>query len=206
MGEFDPKKHLMDLKGKEYLPVAWRLVWLRTVCPNATIQTKHIEITPDWAIFQARVILPDGGEATGYGSETPKDFRDYIEKAETKAIGRALAALGYGTQFAPELDEGIERIVDSPIERPHAPVQEKAQSPGAPVYPKPEPTIMEPDAPASEKQINFIKGLGKQKGHDTDAMNAFSMTLFGSELEYLNKGEASEFISRVKAGDLPKSE
>ena len=38
------------------------------------------------------------------------------EKAETKAVGRALAMLGYGTQFAPELDEG-ERIVDSPVER-----------------------------------------------------------------------------------------
>ncbi|HTD18454.1 MAG TPA: hypothetical protein VK667_02885, partial [Ktedonobacteraceae bacterium] len=40
----------------------------------------------------------------------------YIEKAETGAIGRALAALGYGTQFAPELNEE-HRIVDSPVER-----------------------------------------------------------------------------------------
>jgi hypothetical protein len=30
-------------------------------------------------------------------------------------VGRALAMLGYGTQFAPELDEG-DRIVDSPVE------------------------------------------------------------------------------------------
>ena len=46
-------------------------------------------------------------------SETMSDFRDYFEKAETKAIGRALAMLGYGTQFAPELDEA-ERVVDTP--------------------------------------------------------------------------------------------
>ncbi len=32
------------------------------------------------------------------------------------AIGRALAALGYGTQFAPELDEQ-HRIVDAPVDR-----------------------------------------------------------------------------------------
>jgi hypothetical protein len=38
-------------------------------------------------------------------------------KAETKAVGRALAMLGYGTQFAPEMDEG-ERIVDSPVAKP----------------------------------------------------------------------------------------
>lgn len=51
--------------------------------------------------------------STGYGSETLSDFRDYFEKAETKAIGRALAALGYGTLFALELDEG-EAIADTP--------------------------------------------------------------------------------------------
>lgn len=41
-----------------------------------------------------------------------------------KAVGRALAMLGYGTQFAPELDEG-DRIVDSPI--PAKPDPERAQ-------------------------------------------------------------------------------
>ena len=53
-------------------------------------------------------------KSSGYGSESVKDFGDYLEKAETKAVGRALAMLGYGTQFAPELDEG-DRIVDSPV-------------------------------------------------------------------------------------------
>ena len=37
-----------------------------------------------------------------------------MEKSETGAIGRALANLGYGTQFAPDLDEQ-DRIVDSPV-------------------------------------------------------------------------------------------
>src|SRR3546814_7260726 len=66
-------------------------------------------------------IYADGliqNRATGYGSETPKDFGDYIEKAETKAIGRALGALGFGTQFTDDFDEGHERngernVVDS---------------------------------------------------------------------------------------------
>ena len=47
--------------------------------------------------------------------ETARGFPDYVEKAETGAIGRALGVLGYGTQFAPEFDEGTERIVDSPM-------------------------------------------------------------------------------------------
>ena len=55
--------------------------------------------------------------ASAHGSETKRDFGDYFEKAETKAVGRALAYAGYGTQYVgEELDEG-ERIVDSPVER-----------------------------------------------------------------------------------------
>ena len=69
------------------------------------------------AVFFARITDGKGGSATGTKSETAASFPDYIEKAETGAIGRALAGLGYGTQFAPELDEE-NRIVDSPVNRP----------------------------------------------------------------------------------------
>ena len=43
-------------------------------------------------------------------------FPDYIEKAETGAIGRALAMCGYGTLQAPEFDEQ-DRLADAPIEK-----------------------------------------------------------------------------------------
>lgn len=112
---FDPNKHLMDLKGKAYLQVMWRLVWFREEKPNWCIDTKLEHLTENHAVFSAK-IYDEGGvlKSAGYGSESIKDFRDFIEKAETKAVGRALAMLGYGTQFAPELDEG-DRIVDSPV-------------------------------------------------------------------------------------------
>jgi hypothetical protein len=114
---FNPSEHMIDLKGKEYLQVMWRLVWFREEKPLWGIETEIIEVSAEQAIFRAE-ICDEGGnlKATGHGSETPKDFKDYIEKAETKAIGRALAMLGYGAQFAPELDEG-ERIVDSPAQK-----------------------------------------------------------------------------------------
>lgn len=112
---FNPKEHLIPLKGKAYLQVAWRLVWFREEKPNWSIDTQSISITDDSAIFIARICDENGVQkSSGHGSETKKDFGDYLEKAETKAVGRALAMLGYGTQFAPELDEG-ERIVDSPV-------------------------------------------------------------------------------------------
>lgn len=113
---FNPNEHLMDLKGKAYLQVMWRLVWFREEKPNWCIDTKLESLTENHAVFSAKIYDENGSQkAAGYGSESIKDFKDFIEKAETKAVGRALAMLGYGTQFAPELDEG-ERIVDSPVE------------------------------------------------------------------------------------------
>jgi hypothetical protein len=70
-----------------------------------------------FVIFRAVVKDGHGSVATGTKSERAANFPDFIEKAETGAIGRALAALGYGTQFVgDELDEA-HRIVDSPVER-----------------------------------------------------------------------------------------
>lgn len=117
---FDPAQHLTPArKGgpADYLQVKWRIVWLRHEHPDAEISTeeRHHEIGQS-ATFWARVTIPGKGSATGHGMEERKDFHDYYEKAEAKAIGRAIANLGYGTQFVGnELDEG-ERIVDSPTE------------------------------------------------------------------------------------------
>ena len=119
---FNPNEHMMPLKGKDYLQVAWRLVWFRDAengCgADWGIETEMLEHGEDWAVFRCRITNAEGRIiSTGHGSESRKDFGDYLEKAETKAVGRALAMLGFGTQFAAdELDEG-ERIVDSPIDR-----------------------------------------------------------------------------------------
>src|SRR5205807_2480931 len=77
------------------------------------------------AVFKAIVKTPTGAVASGTKSENAASFADYIEKAETGAIGRALAALGYGTQFTgDELDEGNERIADTPVERKTQPTNQ----------------------------------------------------------------------------------
>ena len=125
---FNPNDHMMKLKGKDYLQVAWRLVWFREDHPDWGINAECIEQDQEHAIFKA-IICDDSGvqKSSGHGSESKKDFADFLEKAETKAIGRALAMLGYGTQFvADELDEG-ERIVDSPVNRKPEQEQPKEQ-------------------------------------------------------------------------------
>lgn len=118
---FSVNEHLSKLKNKDYLEVKWRMVWFREQCPQGTIETEMLRLDSEkgLAVFKAIVTDGNGGIGQGHGSETAKDFGDFIEKAETKAIGRALATLGYGTQFAPELDEGA-RLVDSPVERTKA--------------------------------------------------------------------------------------
>jgi len=127
---FNPQEHLRNLKGQSYLDVKWRLVWLAEECPRYRISTellKYIEQDKMW-VFKARVdIIDEHGalvrSAEGTGQETEKDFPSGpCEKSETKAIGRALAALGFGTQFALEFDEG-ERVVDSPATPPSKPAQ-----------------------------------------------------------------------------------
>lgn len=124
---FNPADHLIKLKGKDYLPVAWRLVWFRERFPNGIIDTEIVQLTDTAAVIRATVTaIGEGGEqlgrATGTKAQSKQGFSDFIEKAETGAIGRALAALGFGTQFDPELDEG-ERLADAPVERQNAPQQ-----------------------------------------------------------------------------------
>ena len=121
---FDPAAHLTKVGTSDYLEVKWRVAWLRDEHRNARIETELVERGPNWALFKATVTLPyvesddgklkmAGGFATGYGFEDVADFNDFIEKAETKAVGRALNHLGYGTQFA----QSDDAIVDAPVER-----------------------------------------------------------------------------------------
>jgi hypothetical protein len=95
--------------GQQYLPVAARLVWFREDHPDWSIETHplQLDIEGGCVVFQAVVKDAQGRViATASKMETRDDFADFVEKAETGAIGRALAMCGYGTQFAPELSEG----------------------------------------------------------------------------------------------------
>lgn len=108
---FNPANHLTKVSGNDYLQVKWRIVWLRSEHPGAHVVTELVELRDGGAVFKATVTLPSdgatGGVAVGHGMCTSEEFNDYMEKAETKAIGRALAVLGYGTQFTGrEIDEG----------------------------------------------------------------------------------------------------
>ena len=131
---FDPNKYMLKLpKNKkvklsngqvkwekvetDYLPVAPRIAWFRKDHPDWSIITKAIKSAKKAVVMKA-IIKDETGKiiATARKKETESGFSDYIEKAETGAVGRALAMCGYGTLQAPEFDEG-ERLADAPVAR-----------------------------------------------------------------------------------------
>src|SRR2546421_6274978 len=197
---FNPNEHLMQLKSREgskdYLPVQWRLVWFRELCPQGTIDTEEVEVDLDremeeevfvwnaerrrsekvvkrakgYARFRATISDGKGGRATGTKSECAASFPDYIEKAETGAIGRALAGLGFGTQFAPELSEE-HRIVDSPVARKNTSTNGNLSATRAPIG-NAQQTINNKQLPlpedlqgaATEQQLTGIRKLCEHLG------------------------------------------
>lgn len=165
--DFDPKEHLMSLKGRDYLNVQSRLLWFirdqRALIASGlaresyVVRTELVELDREagWAHFRtvARDVL--GNESVMYGSESAKDFPDYIEKASTKSLGRALLGLGYGTAFAPEMDEG-ERVVDAPVERRAAAARKANGSAAATATPPRRQTVIREtpaEAPVAEATV-----------------------------------------------------
>jgi hypothetical protein len=203
-GGFNPANHLRDLRGDAYLDVRWRLVWLRGDHPDAEIETVLVTLNTlgqtdkgrpiERALFKCVIRLPSGATSTGYGSETSTDFGDFIEKAETKAIGRACAHLGYGTQFI-DMDR---RIVDSPVSRrpTHNP-------------PRPQPSELPPavhldaaDAshPITGRQLAFLKMRARSVGiEEVPVLDERAIREYGATHDKLTRRQAYEFILALEA-------
>jgi hypothetical protein len=177
---FNPNDHMMNLKGKDYLPVAPRLAWLNDdqqsgnlVPPAAhgrlSVETELVEysmfedtdkggkVRKGWqAVVRARVSVRDADNnlvklGTGTKRQTNFDFADFVEKAETGAVGRALAAIGYGTIQSLDFEEGekpspIDGVVGpAVVDAPYAPV-----TPSLVAAPLPAP-VVSPAAPSKPR-------------------------------------------------------
>ena len=146
---------LLNLKGKKYLMIAYRIQWMNEEVENFSVTTEFLLMTDDQAVAKATVTIMDKDGKTiktamATKRETKKDFPDFTEKAETAAIGRAISILGFGTQFAlSDLDENM-RLADSPLVVP-----EKAQV---------SPDVVKADvAPEKEQPKKASSSFRKQK-------------------------------------------
>lgn len=235
---FNPREHLIQLKSREgskdYLPVNWRLVWFREQCPQGVIETEEVVVDLDreveeeafawnaekrhsekivkhargYARFRAIVTDGKGGRATGTKSENAASFPDYIEKAETGAIGRALAALGYGTQFAPDLDEA-HRIVDSPVDRTPVPANGNGSADRANGNANSNGTPRDENAKGSitEQQVASIQKLCQHVGEDEpDRLIDYSFTAAKVAIQRLTaKYKESRPSSNNRNGNRPSA-
>ena len=117
---FDTHKYLIKVSGRDYLEVKFRLHWFRLEHAAWDIRTDlvHLDLEKGIALVRADIFDEKGNhKSSGLKMEVKSSFGDFCEKAETGAIGRALAALGYGTLQTFDLEEGIEkgRIADAPV-------------------------------------------------------------------------------------------
>jgi hypothetical protein len=194
---FDPSKYLTKVGSSDYLEVKWRLVWLREAHPEASVETELVSHDDQLAVFRARVTIPGGGSATGWGSEGYNDFRDYLEKAETKALGRALAALGFGTQFCPDFDFGATQgaVVDSPIDFASTRGRRIAEGPD-----NGDRRVASLNQPVTPRQLKFIQAIAREKGLSDDELNGEVERVYGkTNVAELDRRDASAFIDRLQS-------
>lgn len=152
---------LTNLKGKDYLMVAYRIQWFNEVVPEFNVHTEIVKSTDTESIMRANIQVIESGKVTrstvAHKREDSKGFPDHLEKAETGAVGRALLLLGYGTQFAlADLDEGS-RLADSPLESVKQVKDTPTITPKAPEEPPKKPSfrarlakVAEPEQPTGD--------------------------------------------------------
>lgn len=213
------KLPIMNLKGKDYLTVQWRIVWMREEHPDWIIETEIKPFGQDACMAKASIrdhqsVLI----AMAHKVESAQGFGDYVEKAETGAIGRALALCGYGTQFTDELNEQ-QRIVDAPVEfkpipgsiadlvaqKPHLnhalagdldkfPPEERKETKPAPLKPKAEEPFK---VPQSVKEKSGVSGA---------YVITFGKKFKNKTIEECDYDELKSFIEWTKRDSIQKGE
>jgi hypothetical protein len=193
---FDPWARTISVTGGgRHLMVRDRLIWARREHPDLSVKTELLALENDMAVFKAEVCYPHPEAmnwptgsmdaqvcGTGHGTETAQGFRDYVEKAETVAIGRALWTLGYGTADAHEEEGG--KLPDTPVATP----QSQRVRPAVP--------IIQGTEAITEKQLRYAWTLARTLwGNNADQE-------LHARIEHLFRKESSKDLTKQEASQL----
>lgn len=126
---FDPMNYLRREETENgisfYLDTKFRLLWFRLAYPNGRIEKIPKVLNKDYATFEVRIYAnanDDAGHflangfASRYKDETTEYGKNFVETAETAALGRALKDAGFGTQFCDIALPNDAAYVDSGIQ------------------------------------------------------------------------------------------
>lgn len=188
---------LMNLRGKLYLQVAHRIMWFLEEKPNWVISTKIVELKDKFVIMSA-TIIDESGVARATAHKCAGFQENDLEKCETGAIGRALAFLGYGTQFALDELEEKEKLADAPLEI-KSPNKGTLDAPKAQSKPKPENHAPQSPNGISEPQAKRLYAIAMTKGYNKDTLMDACSHFLGTEIHGLTQ------IPRSKYQDLVSS-
>ena len=126
---FNPAEFTRELPNDDcslslYLDVKYRMLWFRLHRPNGKIDTEIIHVDEKSAVVCCKLYSDRSDPADQYLAKScaqrfvsQEKYGDrYLEIAETAAIGRVLAAAGYGTQFCGATDMLTGIIADAPVD------------------------------------------------------------------------------------------
>lgn len=208
-----PQKHKdyagkwIDDPPKPYMNIAQRLVWFNLEKQDWIIDTViefEWEQGPSRFVrFKCSLINPEG-ITVRVGRKTkqilnPKDY----ESAETGSIGRALALLGYGTQYAhQDIGEEEGEVVDAPTElskgNNHGARESKREDKSIhhvtetdKTHERPRPENFGKDSDLNNKLSDIVRGFGSKK--------ALSGTYTGKSFEEIFNSDETQGFKWTKA-------
>lgn len=189
---------------KDYVEVSERILEFRAAYPSGSLQGDYQLVSDGklcgW-VYTARAYRTPDDPRPGIGTawepipgKTPYTRDSELQNAETSAWGRALIAVGAadakrGIASAQEVRSRsyVHTEMEAPAARPHADRQPRQAS---------------PTHPATEKQIQLLWVLGKERGYsDKDVFRDFLTDQCGrliASSKDLTAAEASAVIERLK--------
>ena len=226
---FNPKSHLRKIESEEgtsyYLDTKYRIVWFRNVFPLGKVVKILKELTENSATFEVRVYVDRNdsqenfianGFATRRKDETNAEFgMNFIESAETAALGRALKDAGFGTQSCGLDIEDLEsdpKMVDAGVPVNISKADEDKSKPTA-TSAKNEDSNSEIDAKAEPKNIKLTKDMEVEELVKLMSVEYAEQIVIeygadkGKTLGYLNKSKPSgmEYHASCSKDNLVKA-